>query len=261
MTQFLPAPSPDHPMNFWERLFTVSVLFMGFLVFTSTLGSVTALITQSKKVNFERMKGSTMLRRFFVENKVSHDLASRVTHALTQQQSRMQAFIVETDIPSLSSLPKLLRMDIRYEMHSVAMDTNPCLQMVHEASSTCIRDICHEAIVEKSLQRSDVPFHYFDKCVCMRFLKHGALWFYPMLEDEVEDFGVPIEKDDFLSEPCLWVGWVHQGFCIASETSRVIELKTEAFSQVVLKHPKALWRCVNMAEMYCQRTTDRIADG
>merc|ERR1719330_101728 len=46
MAQFTPAPNNFHPQNWRERLCAVSVLFIGLILFTSLLGSITALINQ-----------------------------------------------------------------------------------------------------------------------------------------------------------------------------------------------------------------------
>merc|ERR550534_3296038 len=55
ISQFTPASHELHPTNFHERLFAVFVLFLGLVVFSSLLGSVTALINQSRKEAYSKL--------------------------------------------------------------------------------------------------------------------------------------------------------------------------------------------------------------
>lgn len=259
MAQFLPAPCPDHPRNFNERLFTVGVLFAGFLVFSSTMGSVTALITQSKKTAWEKMRYNNTLRRFYMDNKVSHDLATRITHSLAQQKSRAQAFVLESDVQPLQSMPALLKVEIHYEMHCSALDFNPFLQRLHEWNATVTRELCDEAVIEKGLQKSDVPFHQYDKGVSVRFVKYGTLRYYPFMQEEIEgwDRASDLVQGDYISEAVLWVQWTHQGFCCATETSRVIELKADAFITCVCKAPRLQHRALEYADLFHSRMVEK----
>merc|ERR1719444_402765 len=88
MAQFLPAPNADHPRNPWERLYTVAVLFAGFMVFSSTLGSVTALITQTRKTAYQSLREEHITRRFFKDNCISHELGTTIMHYLAQIQTK-----------------------------------------------------------------------------------------------------------------------------------------------------------------------------
>merc|ERR1740121_581169 len=85
LAQFLPAPNDDHPQNVYERSFAVVVLLTGFVVFSSILGRVIALITDSRQKTYKRMKDKEMLRKFFNDNLISNGLAMRITHYTSQQ--------------------------------------------------------------------------------------------------------------------------------------------------------------------------------
>merc|ERR1719203_2489943 len=52
LAQFLPAPCREHPQNFYERVLTVFVLLLGFVLFSSAIGTITATITQSRQAAY-----------------------------------------------------------------------------------------------------------------------------------------------------------------------------------------------------------------
>merc|ERR1712194_340510 len=78
LCQFTPAPNNYHPVTLTERLFAILTLIVGFIVFSSFLGSITTVLTQIRKGAARRQEDDIALRDFLAENEVSVDLGNRI---------------------------------------------------------------------------------------------------------------------------------------------------------------------------------------
>lgn len=260
MAQFLPAPSPDHPLNFHERVFTIGVLFTGFVVFSSTMGSVTALITTSRKQAYQKMVEGHTIRRFFVDNSVSHVLASRIMHSINQISANRKAMVVESDLPKLKGIPAVLRMDLHYHMHMQQLAACPFFD-TFDAHSPALREICDCAVFENMYMADDMPFLYRAPGTAMRFVKSGNLDYFHGQAQEQSFFGsnaTPIRAKDYLSEVALWVAWEHKGYVVATCTSIVIRVDVDPFVQVIQKHTRAFWHCAAYADVLVRHMEDTV---
>jgi hypothetical protein len=197
----------------------------------------------------------------------SHDLATRVTTWLTHQKAKEKAFVLEGDVPSLSTLPVLLQMEVRFEMHMKTLCCEPWLNKVLMYNGPAASQMCNEVVSEKTLHKGDVPFRQHDKGVAMRFVKNGELSYFPFeqaapnasevlqvlhAEEAEEKCGkdISIFAEDYIGVAVLWVEWTHVGFCTAAVASRVLEVNAEIFGTVVARYPHLQHRAVDYAEIF-----------
>merc|ERR1712217_674589 len=84
LTQFTPASVDIFPRNVYERFFNVVIIIMALVVFSSFVSSITNAMNHIKNINKGKTEEETMIRRYFNENSISHDLASQVWHFVRQ---------------------------------------------------------------------------------------------------------------------------------------------------------------------------------
>lgn len=251
MAQFLPAPTPDHPKNYTERLFTILVLLSGFVLFSSTLGSVTALITQTRKAAYTKMKQNHTIRKFFSHNLVSHHVAARVLHFGTNSNQAPGDLMTAKEVPCLQELPISLRADVLYEVHMSCISEYALLDVLDEAWHPAIKEICDCAVSDIVVVKEDLLFQFGIKALGLRFIRAGRVCYYPFANRETEEGGKQItEPRQYLSEASLWTEWVHQGLAKVAESTRIAVIASDAFSQVIHKHPIVLKMCIEYATIF-----------
>lgn len=260
MAQFLPAPTPDHPRNLYERLFTIFVLFTGFALFSSTLGSVTAIISHTKNQAYRKMLENHALRRFFVQDEISHVLASRVLHFQAAAAGRRQPVSVASkDLKCLHNLPPSLKSDMMYEVHISSLSVYPLFEVVNESSQKNSAEVCVLAVSEIVASKDDTLFQFHGEATSLRFVRSGKVLYYSKADQEVVGGETVIsEASKYLSEAALWLLWQHQGLAKASEVSRIVTLDASAFSQVACVHPEMLGICCEYARLFRMRLTDVV---
>merc|ERR1711937_819386 len=74
LAQFTPAGNEVRPHNSLERFFSVVVLLFALIFFSSFLSSITAAMTQLRKLSSAKMQQFSVLRRFLKDRKVPHEL-------------------------------------------------------------------------------------------------------------------------------------------------------------------------------------------
>jgi len=177
MAQFLPAPAVEHPKNMYELIFTIFVLWFGFVVFSSTLGSVTALITQARKVAYDQMIENQTMRQFFEQNHVSRSVANRVLHF--QALSKKSACITVKDVPIVEKLPTLLRERLMHEVHMQTLSEYPLFVVLDRQWCEVIKKMCVESMHDAVYKKDEEPFQFCRKALCMRFVRTGLLHYVP----------------------------------------------------------------------------------
>ena len=78
-----------HPGNTQERFFTVAVLLVGLIVFSSFLSSITAAATNLRSRTEQQAIQEGAIRRFLTEHSVSVELGSSISFFLQQQRKAL----------------------------------------------------------------------------------------------------------------------------------------------------------------------------
>merc|ERR1719382_1387085 len=122
-----------------ERCFAVCVLFVGLVVFSSILGSVTALVSQSKNRAYQRMREGDQLKKFFLERRVSFELGNRIIHFFSDLRA-MKTRVHEADIPLLQKLPTSMLMELHTEVYTPVLANHQMLGYLGETQVTTTED-------------------------------------------------------------------------------------------------------------------------
>jgi len=261
MAQFLPAPSTEHPVNFPERVFSVGVLFIGFLVFSSTVGKVTALITEARQRAYSQIRNNHILRRYFAENKVSHKLATIITHVLNRTDRQKGDLLPESQVPNLGRLPAPLHRELKFEVYINNLSTCPLFDMLDPCFVPALKEICDNATFEMCIAKGDVAFSHGAAATSMRFVRCGALDYCTssmeasthLVQGRGNTSGIEVGKDKYLSEVALWCAWKHCGMAFATMASQIVRLDVAQFCTVVQRHPRLLRLFREYVRLFCNR--------
>jgi len=237
MAQFTPAPVDLHPTNLTERLFCVLVLFVGFVLFSSLLGSTSALISQSRQKAYVKLKEQEAVRKFFMDNHISLSLSARITKFLKGTGPGKKR-LKDSELPMLASLPLSLLIELHYEVYSQSLLSHPLFEVMIDISCEVMADICHSALEDVSLNKGEEVFHFGTLSSSMFVVTSGTLDYYtgPTLLVDTDDIGKSVVGEGVcLSEATLWTMWEHQGLLSSVCQSDIIKVVGDLFRLNVQK--------------------------
>lgn len=268
LTQFTPASMEVHPHSFHERLFTVAVLFMGLLVFSSFVSSITAATTYLRHVTTERVKREREIRRFLKDHSVSLELCSRIGIFLKQRRNRAKQALHEHEVMELKDLPTAMHLKLHWEMYYRIVSSHPYFFNLCDFDRTAMEEVCHLAMTEQRAIASQELFHYGMKASKMLFTVYRELHYFFVNSDDpmcTEESRVSVHTNQWITEMALWMNWVHRGRLVScTETVELVELDAAKFQSIIQHWDMAFDCCHAYARRYveriCQRPSELLTD-
>jgi len=248
IAQFTPAPNNYHPMNVYERVYSISVLFIGLIIFSSLLGSTTASLNMSRKEAYTKLVETGKVRRYLSENRVSLRLSNQIHSNLRTNRSK-NSRVMESDIMSLKALPNSLQVELRYEVHSQSL-SSPVFEWLKESFHAAVVEVCSTAVSEVIYNKGDEPFSYRTPGASVHYIISGQMVYHPgrsTLFGAAEQLGTggcsadskPISCGACLSEAVLWQMWEHQGLLTAAGTTAAMKVNADGFRIALQRHRAA----------------------
>jgi len=227
ITQFTPGSMNVQPVNSVERLYSVVVLVLGMVVFSSTVSSITAATNNLKDINAVYKHQIWTMRRYFREQKISAALTHRVlryTEAIIKPKYQK----VNVDqVKILPLLPQMLTKEIAREMYEKHLTVHPLFDALSDTNTSLMQMLC--CIVKESmLEKGEMIFSPGQVCTSMYFVSHGTLEYFLWQEARAET----LESKTSFCEAVLWTPWVHQGRMYARYESTIIALDAKQFHEV-----------------------------
>jgi len=265
LTQFTPASMEVTPKNLSERVFAVFVLLFALIVFSSFVSSITAAMTDLRKVSGIYDKNFAMLRRYLRERSISHDLSMRIVRYTEHRVVARKLHTQDTEVKLLDELSTPLRRELVREQYESTLSRHPLFKIVAEVDTIGMQHVC--SIVSRVYFSSgDTAFmegHYADK---MFFVVSGKMRYFPPqgLENSMSDLQPSITnltvspsgkqfnlkrqssyksldlwtvtQGDWCCEASLWTHWWHAGTLRVAEMSEVLAIESMAFAKVISLH-------------------------
>jgi len=274
LTQFTPASMEVVPQNTLERFFTIMVIILALVAFSSFVSSITAAMTHIRQINAQQMQEQALIRQFFSEHKISHGMASRVWHFFRKSKKTSTKRLNLKDVPMLKALPVRIKEDLRLEIYLPILSTHPFFQRYHQRDSDALRRVCNSAVqehsmlvgepwpkdkVERGLQEFEVEDEGFEvKHMC--FVAYGQL---ECSESSNTNRGSAsseqlntclVNRGEWVCESCLWADKAYvPSPLVAAEPTEVILLDALEFQKVARIHETSVSFVAKYAEFFMQR--------
>jgi len=232
LTQFTPASMSVQPQNITERIFAITVLVFGLVLFSSFISTITTSMTQLGKMADDRSKQFWLLRRYLRQHEVPNALTYRVLRYVDYAARDEDVIISESRITVLNLLSDQLRNELKYYVSFSAMSTHPLFAKAEDVSKAGMNQLAGEALSMKVLAMGDVLFGKGTVASHMYIIVSGELA-YAKSEWDVADF-VQVRQEDWLSEPALWTEcWMHAGSALGSSDCKILCIDLDSFGQVI----------------------------
>lgn len=180
--QFTPAPPPAHsePHTAVEELFVIFLLFFGFGMFSSIVGSVTTAIGSARQLHMKLNRQRQMVRRYVIENGVSKELGHHILRYMQlQEQKAVNQSVSEIDKDVMNTLSPGLRMELRFEVYSPVVVRFPFFRWLIAERFPMMRAMCQSAMREVVVHHNDELISSGTPVSHMFFLKgtpNGGSW-------------------------------------------------------------------------------------
>lgn len=257
LTQFTPASMEVHPLNAYERLFTVFVMLLSVLAFSWVVASMTSSMTQLMNEKAHRTKQKELVNRYILERKVSLELSTRIDEYLTREMVRMEErALVESEVALLGSLPEALQRELHAEVHTKVLLKLPVLSALSSHDPKIVVHICHKAMADEFLFVGNQLWCMDDVATKMYFVQQGDLLSSYRLGALSTESRKRLSPDaragDILSEHALWLNWRYLGDMCGMTDVNVVTLSAEKFVAVVQNSVAAVELLFRYADCFQQ---------
>lgn len=233
VSQFTPASMEVVPQNELERLFSVVVILMGMVVFSSILSTITASMTHLRIMKTTEFQRRARLRAFFKQNQITIALSSRVSKFLrSEKKATARKVIMEKDVADLAALPEVLRVLLRVEVRLPTLVRHPLLLQVSVFSQGTVGLLCDEGLREQEVTADE-------KLVCRGVRgKHVIFGRRPGLTYMHCGSSMDLPPHAIVGEMVLWVPWTYRGtLSTAAGATEVFTLEMQSFHDIIARSP------------------------
>jgi len=242
LTQFTPASMAVSATNEAERAFSIVVLFVAMVCFSSIVGSISGSMTTLRSMSNEVTRDFWLLRKYLKQRNIDHELRRRVCKFLEFQVMGKPRRVERGQLAILNKLSDDLSDELRHAEHWPVVEQHPCFQLLQgEGNARCQR-VCGLCLSPHVWGESEVVFRFGDEGRFMYFLKEDQTWglkgscmdFKHGLEGEKE----PIDEGAWISEAVLWTDWRHLGELKCNHTCELITVDPNEFAAAARHHPR-----------------------
>jgi len=227
------------PTNAGERCFAIFVLLLAVMTLSHLIGTITNLMSQVASMRDDQLRQFWLLRRFFSETGISHDLTQRVNRFLAYACKQHRECVKHSDLQILQLLSEPLHAELQYERHAPLLSQHPffkCLlrDLWRSHSKTMAHAICRKALTDIGLTLGDILFCRGDAARHMYFVVEGEFR-YTHGRGETTFIG----PGSWVGEPALWLKWCYMGEFEATIESRLVAVDAVQFAGIVSSDQKA----------------------
>eukprot|EP00746_Dinoflagellata_sp_MGD_P137690 gnl/MRDRNA2_/MRDRNA2_71453_c0_seq2.p1 gnl/MRDRNA2_/MRDRNA2_71453_c0~~gnl/MRDRNA2_/MRDRNA2_71453_c0_seq2.p1 ORF type:complete len:524 (+),score=77.61 gnl/MRDRNA2_/MRDRNA2_71453_c0_seq2:143-1573(+) len=254
LTQFTPASMEIMPRTTEERVFTIFMILLGLLIFSSFISQITAAATRLRQLSSQRDKNLFMLRRFLRERNLPIPLQLRIKKYVAWAIAHQNEEVQEADVVLLKMLSVPLRMDLEYETAKPVLLQHPFFMRVAWVDVNALRHTVHSSLAWLSLSEGDVLFTAGRNSSRIFFVESGTLEYDR--NSMARSMGVECDLDDekltqceWCCEAALWTSWVHVGTLRASTMCKIACFDAHKFSEAAIGYETVC----GLTSLYAQR--------
>lgn len=263
IAQFTPCAANYHPQSFMERCYAVGMLFIGLVLFSSLLGSVTALINEARKAAFARLKEDDLMRGFLNRNHVPAALMHQVLSFMKEHHRSVTASkkVLESEVPAFSALPPTLQEALRLHAYEPHLEQYALFAVLFSPSTRIMmKELCHTGVTERRYVKGEELFQFLDPAKRALLVSEGEVVFYRVhkhsseityaIEAEGDQVRVGTRRRLIIAEVGLWTRWEHLGLLVADMPTILQEVQNDKFRAAAEKHLATLTRLRRYAKRF-----------
>lgn len=281
LAQFTPASNELKPHTTVECLFALVVLIGGLIISALLISSITAAMSELKRLNSRATKELTSLRRYLRQREIPWQLALRIRKYSEFVIRLQRKQIQEKDVDLLKLISTPLQKSLAFAVYKSTLTMHGMFYEYGHKDLGAFQTLCQTATQTMHLAKDDIIFTAGQKAVQMLFVKRGMLWYYnehspdsptafksisfSELENgnghsEGEGTHNTVGSSDWCAEAALWTDWHHVGTLVAKTVCELVGVSAEKFADITSKHREVHMMCSEYAERYVKCLNELDAD-
>jgi len=270
LTQLTPASMEVVPMNTQERIFNIAVILGGFVVGSSLVATLSAMMTQYRLFLEDSQRKARQLRDYLDQELITQDL-SRATKmqvvAILKQSRRIKA----TEVSYLSLLSNSMQRTLRTQVVLRYLSGHVFFGVWCQVDADSVATLCNSCVEDQYFMAGDICFRENQDGRSMFFVKHGALIYKPgaFAPEALLSEGDPrltCKANSVASEVAMWLKWTHLGNMVSGATSssgaatEVLAVNADAWIEYFSRHDVSGWAVRDYAVTFyrCMKEPDAI---
>jgi len=265
LTQFTPASMEVVPVNAVERFYTVCVLLMALVTFSSFISSITTAMTHLREINEQKLSKESKLRRYLDEHLISKHLRARVLHYIQERSmlQQRQALVKENEVELFKVLPDSMKNDLRYEAWLPTLMKHPFMFQWHAVDEQAVNHLCRVAISERRLIVREELYGHSKPVTHMPFVVQGVLGYSFFHAGAF--VSRHIKEGQWCAECCLWSDseWSFEACLpfVAETNAELMLVSAEELASLVPKYPASAYAVACYGVYYLQAASHECLNG
>lgn len=254
LTQFTPGSMEVVPTNEAERAFTIVVILLALIIFSSILSTITSAMTHLRIMKTEQFQQGYKMRSYFKQNSISIGLSNSINKYLRAQTAASKRRLQEHDVVLLSRIPDSLRLALRVEARLPTLLPHPLFQQISTHSPEATRQICDKGLQEVCSSAEDAVLTVGKVAERMFFVRSFGMRY------ECDGCAtMDLQFGEGIAEMVLWVHWTYRGRLCAANYCDVFALDATTFQSIVVGSD-VLMQCCVYGRLLCRALCDMDDD-
>jgi len=241
-----------YPRTTAERAYAVGVSFLGLVVVSYFISSITHFMTQIQTTHAATNQRRFRLLRYLYDNNISSELSVRVKQFVETVSQTQRT--TDRDVELLGTLPESMRLELDCEIKGPVLLIHPLLNNLAFDNELLGKKLAH-VITQKSMHHGQPLFVRNAESNQMYILRTGRLLYLRAHKWHTlgECTVVPptiVEAGHYMSEMALWAQWLHGGDCTAGSSCDVFALSSGDLELLLQDFGSKLLRVAIYARQY-----------
>lgn len=253
-TQMTPASMEVMPRCSLERAFSVGIIFVGLVLGSSLIATITSIMTQYRLALEDSAKKFLQLQTFLtqqgLEPRIAMAIRLQVLARLREKQRLKMA-----DVHHLLLTSRSTRDMLKYHSGIMQLGRHPFLATLDVFDKAGMQSVISRSASTHQFTKNDLVFEVSSSSDRMIFASNGQFLYSPgnhspemtsiILAGKPEPF---LNPGEWCSEAALWTFWTHLGSLEAVMTSEALYLSGPDLQSELVRHPEIRF----IVAEYCQ---------
>mmetsp|Transcript_42896 Transcript_42896/g.98412 ORF Transcript_42896/g.98412 Transcript_42896/m.98412 type:complete len:1047 (-) Transcript_42896:51-3191(-) len=245
LTQMTPASMQVSATNTWERIFSISAVTCGSLLFTFNVSMLSAKLTQRMLSTTKATDNRKTLERFLHECGINRSLTTQVKRQVTERLNYRPLVSPEEVLPILDKVAASLRKELQVSTVSPHFFQHDFFHLVNLIDNKAGEELCISTEILVLCMGDNLFESGYEAESAFLMVKGSVAYEHrPRISaHSVQDaprYKSQVGTSKWLAELAMWLEWIHVGYAVADTHCMLLKLSTSKVIAALEKN-LAVW--------------------
>lgn len=258
ITQMTPGSMEVVPKSSAERVYTVVALFIGMVLGSTLVATLSSMMTNYRLQLEARSKKSLQLQHFLSEQEVEPMLALTIRRYIAISAHKKVSLRMR-DVDYLKDIPKAMHQELTQFLYMKIFSSHSFFGSLDEYDKEAMNALCNNSFSALDYPIGEYVFEEEDSGEAMYFVSEGFFQYLPGAR-AMEPNATTLKRGHWCSEAVVWTnGWIHLGTLVAQSAGEAQMLTTTAalLQRELKQFPAAFGTAAAFGYAYHRHLQDR----